>query len=831
MMPRYAEVALHLARVQGAFHYHIPDELLPILAPGHLVVVPFGRRRAQGVVVRLADESPVPETRPVEGLVEVQPVLTPPQLALAAWMHQATLAPLGECVALMIPPGLGQHADQEYRLIEPSVQPNGDTQGQLVKLLRVRGPLRGRQIERHLGRRTWRRAAEALVRREVIGTAPVLEEPSVGPRRIRTVRLAVPAEQAYAALGDLGRGEAAKRRRNALLAVVNEAKPLDATWLYAEAGARSEDLRFLQRRGLIAFNAREILRDPLAETLVAQDTPPVLTRDQQAAWEPIREALNSGVTAAFLLHGVTGSGKTEIYLRAVDQVLHAGGTAIVLVPEISLTPQTTERFLARFPGQVGLLHSSLGAGERYDTWRRARAGVLRLIVGARSALFAPLPDIRLIVVDEEHDDSYKEQEGAVRYHARQAALAYARLLGGVCLLGSATPDVVTFHRAEAGVIRLLRLPERILGHRQTVEAQQRRYRLPFAYQPLEGDAVAIELPPVHVVDMRQELRAGNVSLFSRRLDQALSRTLDAGQQAILFLNRRGGATYVFCRDCGWVARCPRCDTPLTHHPTAESLRCHHCGYQRRPPRPCPQCGGRRVRYFGAGTQRIQAEVEARHPGVRTLRWDWDVTRRKGAHAVILAHFAAHRADILIGTQMLAKGLDLPLVTLVGVVSADTGLHLPDYRAGERAFQVLTQVAGRAGRGPAGGQVILQTYHPDHAAIRAAAGHDYQAFYQDELRHRRELGYPPFRRLVRLLFRSSSAESAEREAKRLAGRIRTELARREDPTEVVGPTPCFFTRLHGLWRWQILLRGSDPAKAVPSDLPEGWTADVEPVSLL
>jgi len=261
------------------------------------------------------------------------------------------------------------------------------------------------------------------------------------------------------------------------------------------------------------------------------------------------------------------------------------------------------------------------------------------------------------------------------------------------------------------------------------------------------------------------------------------------------------------------------------------LRCHHCGYQRRPPRQCPQCGGRRVRYFGAGTQRIQAEVEARHPGVRTLRWDWDATRRKGAHAVILAHFAAHRADVLIGTQMLAKGLDLPLVTLVGVVSADTGLHLPDYRAAERVFQVLTQVAGRAGRGPAGGQVILQTYHPDHPAIRAAAGHDYQAFNQDELRHRRELGYPPFRRLVRLVFRSSSAESAEREAKRLAGRLRADVARRGDPIEVIGPTPCFFTRLHGLWRWQILLRGADPAGAVPEALPEGWAVDVEPVSLL
>ena len=831
MMPRYAEVALHLARVQGTFHYHIPDELLPILTPGHLVVVPFGRRRAQGVVLNLTEESPVPETRPIEGLVESQPALTPAQLGLAAWMHQATLAPIGECASMMIPAGLTQHADQEYRLVDHAFPSDGDTQGQLVKLLRAHGPLRGRQIERRLGRRDWRRAANGLARRGILESTPVLDEPRVSPRRLRTVRLAIPPAQAQLALGDLGRGQAAERRRNALLAVLEEASPLEVTWLYAEAGARAEDLRDLERRGLVAFDAREVLRDPLADAVVEQAAPPVLTRDQQAAWEPIHQAIDSGVAAAFLLHGVTGSGKTEIYLRAVAQVLETGGSAIVLVPEISLTPQTTDRFLARFPGRVGLLHSALAPGERYDTWRRARSGALPLVVGPRSALFAPLPAVRLIVVDEEHDESYKEREGPARYHAREAALAYARLLGAVCLLGSATPDVVTFHRAEAGEIRLLRLPRRILGQRQALEAQHLRHRLPLAYQPLEGDAVAIDLPPVHVVDMRQELRAGNASLFSRSLERALAATLASGQQAILFLNRRGAATHVFCRDCGWVARCPRCDTALIHHPAGQVLRCHHCGYRRLPPRRCPECAGTRVRYFGAGTQRIQAEVERRHPGVRTLRWDWDVTRRKGAHAVILAHFAAHRADVLVGTQMIAKGLDLPLVTLVGVVSADTGLHLPDYRAAERVFQVLTQVAGRAGRGPAGGQVILQTYHPDHAAILAASAHDYQAFYQTELHHRRELGYPPFRQLVRLVVRAGSSERAEQEARRLASRLRSEVERRGEPVEVVGPTPCFFPHLRGRWRWQILLRGSDPSAAVPQELPEGWSVDVDPVNLL
>jgi primosomal protein N' (replication factor Y) len=331
--------------------------------------------------------------------------------------------------------------------------------------------------------------------------------------------------------------------------------------------------------------------------------------------------------------------------------------------------------------------------------------------------------------------------------------------------------------------------------------------------------------------MRLELKAGNTSLFSRRLTDALAATLDRRQQAILFLNRRGAATYVFCRECGWVARCPRCETPLTHHPEAETLRCHTCGYRRKPPSICPVCRSRRVRFFGAGTQRLQAEVEARFPAARTLRWDRDVTRRKGAHEVILAHFAAHRADVLIGTQMLAKGLDLPLVTLVGIVSADTGLFLPEYRAGEKTFQVLTQVAGRAGRGPAGGQVVLQTYHPEHAAIRAAAAHDYPAFFEAELPQRRGLGYPPFGRLVRFVYRAGSPAQVERETSRLAAGLRRAAQRRGRAVEVLGPTPCFFARQGGLHRWQILLRGPDPTEIIPDELAEGWSVDVDPVGLL
>jgi primosomal protein N' (replication factor Y) len=375
------------------------------------------------------------------------------------------------------------------------------------------------------------------------------------------------------------------------------------------------------------------------------------------------------------------------------------------------------------------------------------------------------------------------------------------------------------------------LPQRILGHRERIGRQAARLGVRTRYEQSEGDAESIALPPVRIVDMRQELRAGNRSLFSRALQKALSEVLEANQQAILFLNRRGSSTYVFCRDCGWVSRCPRCETSLTFHQAHERLMCHYCGYTRKSPTSCPHCGGERVRHFGAGTQRIQAELETTYPDVRTLRWDWDVTRTKGAHDIILSHFANHRADVLIGTQMIAKGLDLPLVTLVGVVSADTGLNLPEYRASERTFQILTQVAGRAGRGLLGGRVILQTYQPEHFAIQAASKHDYKSFYDDELQNRRQLGYPPFRRLAKLVYRHISSLEAENQAKRMRDTLHHIRSKLEKSAEIIGPTPCFFRKERGQYRWQILIRATDPVRLIPEEIPEGWIVDIDPVTLL
>jgi primosomal protein N' (replication factor Y) len=832
-LSEFAEVAVNLPPVRGTFDYHVPPRLRTAISVGHLVTVPFGTRRVQGLVVRLPAEPAVSETKPIEGLVDPIPVLTETQIDLARWMSDAYHAPLIDALTLMIPPGLSQQADSLYHLAQPEFQPENDLQQRILGLIAKRGDLRGRQLAHALPRRRWKSAADALVQRGALERSSILDPPRVRPKSIRNARLSTAPDEARRLVAEIGRsGSQADQRRRAIIeTLIKEGEALEVTWLYAETGGSLADLRTLEENDLIVLSESEVWRDPLEELDFVPVEAPLLTADQDRAWDSIRRSIHAGTHEAFLLQGVTGSGKTEVYLRAVKETIGTGRTAIVLVPEIALTPQTVRRFLARFPGQVGLIHSDLSQGERFDTWRRCRLGKLQVVIGPRSALFTPLPSIGLIVLDESHDESYKEAGRAPRYHARDAALTYAKKLEATLIYGSATPDITTRHRADGGQLVLLELPRRILGHKNRLAAQAARLGVSDRYRPAGGEARSIDLPPVRVVDMRLELKAGNRSIFSRALNKALEETLDAGEQAILFLNRRGSETYVFCRDCGWVARCPRCDRSLTSHRDPQRLICHHCGYSTAPVEACPQCGGNRVRHFGAGTQRIQAELAQAYPAARTLRWDRDATRSKGAHDVILAHFAAHRADVLIGTQMLAKGLDVPLVTLVGVVSADTGLNLPDYRAAERTFQLLTQVSGRAGRGLLGGRVILQTYQPEHYAIRAASNHDYEAFYQQELRLRRQLAYPPFQRLARLVFRHTSAARAEKEAERMKGALQEKARAAGRAISLIGPAPCFFERVGGYYRWHVILRGTNPAGSIPEALPEGWTVDIDPVSLL
>jgi primosomal protein N' (replication factor Y) len=511
---------------------------------------------------------------------------------------------------------------------------------------------------------------------------------------------------------------------------------------------------------------------------------------------------------------VTSSGKTEIYLRAAEETIKRGRQVIILVPEIALTPQTVRRFLSRFPGQVGLIHSKLSEGERYDTWRRAREGRLKVIIGPRSALFAPLANVGLIVADECHDGSYYQSEPPF-YHAVTSAQHYARLCGAVFVMGSATPTIEqrwSSSPVQAGAnrdqqaagVRLLSLPNRVTDS---------------------------QLPPVTVVDMRAELKSGNRGIFSRALSESLAETLSRGEQAILFLNRRGTATYVFCRDCGAALKCPHCDTPLTFHVEKNGLMCHRCGYQKSMPKKCSACGSDQIRQYGLGSEKVETDVQAMFPQARILRWDWETTRQKDAHEIILTHFANHQADILVGTQMLAKGLDLPMVTLVGIILADVGLNLPDPFASERTFQVLTQVAGRAGRSARGGRVILQTFAPEHYVIQSAAGHDVDGFQQRELTYRRDLRYPPFGRVARLEFRHREEEKARAEAERVLEILRERIQSARRTQTSVAAVPCFFAKMDGNYRWQILLRGPDPSAILRGLHLENWRIEVEPTSLL
>jgi primosomal protein N' (replication factor Y) len=825
-MTTFVQIVVNVPAVSGIFDYALPEALLGKVGVGHLVVAPFGKQTVQGVVFRFIDQPSVPEVKEIIELVDSAPVMTHAQIALSEAMAESTFLSLASIVGLFLPVGLSQEADTVYTIREANLEnqkssiESSNIASRIGKLIQERGPLRGRQLDSHFRRVDWRRVATQLVRRGVLESHSVLPPARVRSKYIKTAQLAVAPEIAEAAIDDLGKTESTQTRRKKALQFLMQVKDaVNVSWVYAESGSSLADLQELEERGLIRLFETEIFRDPLEGTAAQVDKytskqVDQLTPEQDAVLKEITDGIRSSDTLhPFLLQGVTGSGKTEIYLRATEEVIKRGKQAIILVPEIALTPQTVHRFLSRFPGQIGLVHSKLSEGERYDTWRRARAGSLRVIIGARSALFSPLPDIGLIVADECHDSSYYQADPPF-YHAVSAAQTYARLAGAVCLLGSATPTVVQRYQTEDSTrgkgLRRLELPRRIFG---------------------------AGMPPVQVVDMREELKAGQRGIFSRFLLKELESTLGRGEQAILFLNRRGTATYVFCRDCGHVLRCPNCDTPLTLHvEEKERLLCHHCGYERGKPHTCPSCGGRQIREYGLGSERVEAELSSLFPHVRPLRWDWETTREKHSHEMILTHFAAHRADVLIGTQMLAKGLDLPLVTLVGIVLADVGLYLPDPFAGERVFQILTQVAGRAGRSERGGKVVLQTFDPANQVIQSAARHDVNGFYQYELEQRKRLGYPPFSRLVRLEYRHQDAITARSEAQKLAAKLGELLASGNwKQTTLIGPVPSFFAKMGGYYRWQIILRGPDPV-AVLSDDAIGrrlvdWRVEVDPISLL
>lgn len=552
-------------------------------------------------------------------------------------------------------------------------------------------------------------------------------------------------------------------------------------------------LRALEQSGLVTLREREVFRSPEDAGDIQRTQPPALTPEQHEALGAMLPALHEG-RGAFLLHGVTGSGKTEVYLSLVHEALQAGRGAIILVPEIALTPQMTRWFRSRFGPETAVLHSRLTDGQRYDEWRRIRLGRARVVVGARSAVFAPVENLGLIVIDEEHEQTYLSDKHP-RYDARRVAMSRARREGATLVLSSATPSILSFAMARRGDYTLVEMPHRV-GNRP--------------------------MPTVTVVDMRRELESGNRSLFSRLLIQKLGECVRDGQQAMLFLNRRGYNTFVSCRHCGYVVKCPHCDLSMTLHrehgqDDPGQLRCHMCGATADPPTVCPECGSKYIRYFGSGTQRVEEEMRKLFPSVKTVRMDIDTTRGRDAHARLLGQFGRGEAQVLIGTQMIAKGLDFPKVTLVGVVAADMTLNLPDYRAPERTFQLITQVAGRAGRAQMPGEVIVQTYKPEHPCITAAAAQDYRAFFEMEFSRRRAGLYPPFTLLARLLVESAQEHAAKLAAEQLYNTVQTYLLShpaQKKRTLMVRVDEAPVKRLRGQFRYQVLLKLFEHPDAAP-----------------
>ena len=806
----YADVAVDVPTSgrDDLYTYSVPPGMEP--RAGHLVRVPFGPRTVHGVVVRLTGELRVGYTKPLLGLVLPEPPLTPVQLELAYWISDYYRTSLFEAMGPMLPPGFRTRTQTTLRL-KANVLPDREltqAEGRLLAYLRRRRAVRLTPLVRRLG--SWvPKAVRGLVQAGLLEERWEWEGPRVAPQFRDFLEPHASPEEA---LEWAERWSRRAPRRGALLRRLADpsAAPYVASDARREYGAAA--VAGLVDKGLVRLERRRIERSPLQHDqgrVPEEALSP--TAAQAAALAPVRAALDDPTLTprVFLLQGVTGSGKTEVYLQALARCLAQGKRGIVLVPEHSLAPQTVARFNARFPGQVAVLHSGLTPGQQFDQWWRVQQDAYGLVVGSRSAVFAPQSDLGLIVLDEEHEWTYKQHDAAPRYHGRDVALKLAGLTGAVVVLGSATPDIVSYHNARQGRYQPLALPMRI-----------------------EATGAPTSLADVEVVDMRQELRAGNRSVFSRVLQEGLERCLSGGHQAILFLNRRGAASVVQCRSCGFVLRCWRCASPYTYH-GAEGLVCHHCNRRRRAPATCPQCRSAHIRYLGLGTQRLVEEVERLLPGARVLRWDRDTARHGRAHEELLARFSAGKADVLVGTQMIAKGLHIPSVTLVGVVLADIGLNVPDYRAAERAFQVLCQVAGRAGRGPEPGQVVVQTYLPEHYAIQAAARQDYEAFYEQELAFRRAQGNPPLGRLIRLVFAHADDTASRREAQRLATTLRR--AARQwgmSRVDVIGPAPAYPPRLRGVWRWHILLRGADPRLLLDKvPLPPYWTTDVDPVTVV
>ncbi len=714
--PTIIEVAIPLP-LERTFHYLVPSILASQVEVGKRVLAPFGRRKLTGYILGKAD-SAEEELKEIFDLLDREPLFTARELEFLRWTANYYLHPLGEVLKSALPTGI----NIESRL-QTALAPDG-----------------------------------SVVKAEVL----------TGGKRVKTAVF----YRMTASSADLG---PLKGRRAAVIEFLRETGESTAAALRRDCGADAALLKDLLERGHIMAEEREVYRDPFRAEVFERDAPYFLNKAQDEALAVICAAAANGGFAPYLLHGVTGSGKTEVYLQAIAHVMALGKTALVLVPEIALTPQLVRRFKLRFECGIAVLHSALSDGERYDEWRRIRRGEASIVIGARSAIFAPLQRIGIIVVDEEHDPSYKQSEG-LRYNARDLALVRGKMERACVVLGSATPLMTSFHAAQNGKLGYLDLPLRVRD---------------------------LPMPDVELLDGRG--RKGET--FLPRMTAAIEENLGQGGQTLLFINRRGFATYLVCAECGHVLHCPNCSVTLTFHRLKGRHFCHYCDFSVPAPSVCPSCRSPEITLLGRGTERVEEEVKALFPHARVGRMDRDTTRGRGGHGRILKALEAGRIDILVGTQMIAKGHDFPGVTLVGVVSADATLNLPDFRSAERTFQLITQVMGRAGRGDAPGRVLVQSLAPDHYAIARAVAHDYAGYYAEELAFRQEAGYPPFSHLAALVLSGNNGTEVEKAAEMSAGLLRALRLELRGRVEILGPAAAPLSKVRGRFRWQLLLKAA------------------------